>query len=432
MSSSPSSSSPRCSSKRRPRTPDPAVEVVEEEDRELDRSMWAEPGEVVLGEALERAAADESLRTPVLLLNVEAVRASYRELRAAMPSAEVYYAVKACPEPEVLRALAELGSSFDVASPREVDMALASGCPPARVSFGNTIKKEADIAYAYSRGVRLFAFDSDEELDKLARSAPRARVFCRVLSPDDPQAEWPLSHKFGCEPRMAERLLLRARGAGLDACGVSFHVGSQMHNTHAWRNALAVVADLYLRVPGMTLLNLGGGMPVRYTRDVPSVSQFADDILAGVREFFGGGEGAPPPPRLITEPGRSMAGGAGVIVAEVVLVSRKSDAPGEPRWVYLDVGVFGGLAETVGEAIAYRVRCGRAGDKLGPVVLAGPTCDSQDVMCGRLRECNLPLSLRAGDRVHVLATGAYTTTYSASGFNGFEPLRAVCVDGAGQ
>src|SRR6185369_11101924 len=148
------------------------------------------------------------------------------------------------PAPEVLSLLASLGSCFDTASLAEIEMVLATGATADRISFGNTIKKERDIARAYTLGIRLFAVDSIPEVEKISRAAPGARVFCRFLF-DCAGAEWPLSRKFGCEPTMAVDVLEHARRLGLEPYGVSFHVGSQQRNQHAWDRALASAAAIF-------------------------------------------------------------------------------------------------------------------------------------------------------------------------------------------
>ena len=186
--------------------------------------------------------------TPCLVLDLDVVAGNYQALAAAMPDSRIFYAVKANPAPEILSLLAALGSCFDTASVVEIRDALAAGATPDRVSFGNTIKKRVDIATAYALGVRLFAFDSEAELRKIAEVAPGARVFCRILTSGE-GAEWPLSRKFGCEPSMARELLAMAPGLGLDAYGVSFHVGSQQRDTGAWDQALESAAG-HLPRPG--------------------------------------------------------------------------------------------------------------------------------------------------------------------------------------
>ncbi|MFY9991295.1 MAG: alanine racemase, partial [Rhodoplanes sp.] len=173
---------------------------------------------------------------PCLVVDLDVVRENYLAFAHALPDTRVFYAIKANPAPEVLSLLAGLGSCFDAASVAEIEMALAAGATPDRISFGNTIKKERDIACAYALGVRLFAVDCKAEAEKIARAAPGAQVFCRVLF-DCAGAEWPLSRKFGCDPAMAPDVLEHAHRLGLEAHGVSFHVGSQQRRTQAWDQA---------------------------------------------------------------------------------------------------------------------------------------------------------------------------------------------------
>ena len=358
---------------------------------------------------------------PCLIVDTEVVRENYRAYRRALPDTRIYYAVKANPAPEILFLLAQLGSSFDCASIPEIEMALAAGATPDRISFGNTIKKERDIAHAHALGVRLFAIDAEAEVEKVARAAPGARVFCRILC-DGEGAEWPLSRKFGCATTMAPGLLEKARALGLKPWGVSFHVGSQQTNLGAWDKALAEAAWVFstLSAKGIELgmVNLGGGFPARYLRDVPAAAAYGEAIHTALMKHFGNRI-----PETIIEPGRGMVGSAGTIRAEVVLVSKKDEAD-DVRWVYLDIGKFGGLAETMEEAIRYPIRTPRDGDAVAPCVLAGPTCDSADVLYEKT-PYPLPLSLTVGDEILIEGTGAYTTTYSAVAFNGFPPLESV-------
>src|SRR5678815_4551069 len=207
---------------------------------------------------------------PVLVVDLDVVKTNYQNFAKALPDTRVFYAVKANPAPEVLALLAKLGSCFDTASVPEIEMVLAAGASADRISYGNTIKKERDIARAYALGVRLFAVDCKAEVEKIARVAPGSRVFCRILS-DCVGAEWPLSRKFGCEPAMAADVLEHAHKLGLEAYGLSFHVGSQQRNPHAWDRALAAFAE-HGRRRGergltLTMVNLGGGFPTRYLKN---------------------------------------------------------------------------------------------------------------------------------------------------------------------
>src|SRR3974390_1531833 len=369
-------------------------------------------------EFLRRRPEDGLDDGPCLVVDLDVVRDNYAAFAKALPDSRVFYAVKANPAPELLKLLVGLGSCFDTASVAEIEMVLAAGAAPERISFGNTIKKERDIARAHALGIRLFAVDCKVEVEKIARAAPGAKVFCRFLF-GCAGAEWPLSRKFGCDPNMAVEVLDHAQRLGLEPCGVSFHVGSQQRRTAAWDEALRSAAAIFRacadRGINLSMVNLGGGFPTRYLPEVPAVEAYGRSIFRALRRHFGNRI-----PETIIEPGRGMVGNAGVIEAEVVLVSKKSENA-DVRWVYLDIGKFGGLAETMDESIRYPIRTARSGE-LGPCVLAGPTCDSADVLYEK-GPYPLPVSLEIGDKVLIEGTGAYTATYSSVAFNGFAPLK---------
>ncbi len=372
---------------------------------------------------IARFLSENSPETPCLVVDLDVVAEAYELLCRYLSIAGVYYAVKANPAPEIVAMLAGKGSSFDVASPAEIALCLGNGATPERLSFGNTIKKEKDIACAYRQGVRLFAFDSEPELEKLARQAAGARVFCRILVSCQ-GADWPLSRKFGCTPEMAVRLLRKARELGLDPYGVSFHVGSQQTDLRQWDSAIGTAARMFTLLAetdiSLRMVNIGGGFPAHYCGDVASIEDYARAVGAALTQHFGNDL-----PEIIVEPGRSLVGDAGLIQSEVVLIADKGDGGGK-RWVYLDIGKFNGLAETMGESIKYRIEVpGRSGIS-GPVILAGPTCDSADILYERT-EYTLPLGLEVGDKVEILAAGAYTASYASVGFNGFPPLRTYCI-----
>ena len=360
---------------------------------------------------------------PCLVVDLDVVRDNFLSFRKALPDSSIFYAVKANPAPEILRLLAGLGSSFDCASVAEIEMAMKAGATAGRISYGNTIKKERDIARAHALGVSMYAVDSHEEVEKIARAAPGARVFCRVLT-DGEGAEWPLSRKFGCVPQMAVDVLVYAHQLGLVSHGVSFHVGSQMTKLDAWDSALGDTRRVFDKLAQqgihLKMVNMGGGFPTRYLKDIPTAQAYGQAINGSLRKHFGNQI-----PETIIEPGRGMVGNAGAIKAEVVLVSRKSDED-EVRWVFLDIGKFGGLAETMDEAIRYSIVTPRDNDVMEPCVLAGPTCDSADVLYEKT-PYPMPVSLTIGDEILIEGTGAYTTTYSAVAFNGFEPLRSYVI-----
>ena len=367
---------------------------------------------------IARFLIDQQPTTPCLVLDVDRVEENFRALRRSLPLARIYYAVKANPARPILERLVGLSSYFDAAGFEEVMACLDAGARPEAISFGNTIKKVSAIRGAHERGVSLFAFDSLEELEKLAEHAPGARVYCRLLVENE-GADWPLSRKFGTSVESARRMMLRAGNMGLDPYGLSFHVGSQQTTTRAYEIAIGKAAMLFtdLTEAGVNLrmMNLGGGFPTRYRDDVPEIDQFGDAIMKAMTRHFGNNL-----PEMVIEPGRFVVGDAGLVSAEVVLVSRRD--PDDPvRWVYLDIGRFGGLAETEGEAIKYRITTPHDGTPSGPVAIAGPTCDGADILYEK-SNYRLPLGLKSGDKVELLSTGAYVTTYASQRFNGFVPL----------
>ena len=356
---------------------------------------------------------------PCLVLDLDVVRENYLGFATVLPDTRVFYAVKANPAPEILKLLTELGSCFDVASLNETEAVLAAGCTPDRISYGNTIKKESEIAAAERLGITLFAVDCEAEVEKVARAAPDSRVICRIHC-DGSGSEWPLSRKFGCEPDYATDILELAHKRGLVPYGISFHVGSQQHNIEAWDRALASTAAIFRdcaeRGISLSMVNLGGGFPAKYLRKTPKLESYGKAIFRALRKHFGNAI-----PETIIEPGRGLVGSAGVIEAEVVLIAKRSPED-EVRWVYLDIGKFHGLAETIEESIRYPIRTPRDRDEMAPCIIAGPTCDSVDVLYEK-NPYPLPVSLAIGDKVLIEATGAYTTTYSSVGFNGYPPLR---------
>ena len=372
----------------------------------------------VMTPKIARFLAENSPATPCLVLDVDRVAENYRALRQALPLARIYYAVKANPAAPILRRLVELGSRFDAASFEEIEACLGAGAAARDISYGNTIKKPSAIKRAFAAGVDMYAFDSLEELEKIAEHAPGTRVYCRLLV-ENAGADWPLSRKFGTTLDTARDLMLRAGEMGLDPYGLSFHVGSQQTSAASYAAAIGKVAmlftDLASRGLELRMINLGGGFPARYRDEVPGIDRFADAIMHAMTDHFGNAL-----PEMLVEPGRFLVADAGAVSTEVVLSCRKSvDDP--VRWVYLDIGRFGGLAETEGESIKYRIRTPHEDGETGPVVIAGPSCDGADILYERANY-RLPLALRGGDRIELLNTGAYVTTYASQGFNGFAPL----------
>lgn len=363
----------------------------------------------------------DTRETPFVVIDTATIGEQYDQLETFFPYAHVHYAVKANPAVEVVSLLRDRGASFDIASIYELERVLSLGVGADRCVFGNTIKKARDIRAFYEKGVRMFATDSEADLRNIAKAAPGSRVYVRILTEGSHTADWPLSRKFGCQTDIAMDLMILARELGLEPYGASFHVGSQQRDIGAWDAAIGKVKVLFDRLREeagieLKMVNLGGGFPANYLTKTNDLATYAEEITRFLKEDFGDEL-----PEIILEPGRSLLGNAGVLVSEVVLISRKSRTALQ-RWVYTDVGKFSGLVETLDEAIKYPIYTEKKGE-LEEVVIAGPTCDSADIMYENYKY-GLPLNLAIGDRLYWFSTGAYTTSYSAVEFNGFPPLQA--------
>ncbi len=363
--------------------------------------------------------ASKVFKTPFLLMNLDIVEENYKRLVDAIPGVRVFYAVKSNSHPRIIERLRDVGSSFDVASKGEIMELLDLGIEPHNMSFGNTIKKEEDIEFAYQRGITLFAADAEMEIEKIAKCAPKSNVYFR-LAMGETDSDWPLSKKFGTNIEHVKELVLYAYSLGLKPVGVSFHVGSQCYDKYSWQVALMKVADIFwfARLQGikMSVINLGGGMPVKYVRDIPSVEEIGEVINESIEEYFNFMDR----PTLFIEPGRSMVGNAGILVSKVILTSKKDMT----NWVYLDAGVFHGLMETI-EDLRYEIVVDGKEDHLKKTyTLAGPTCDSVDII---YNEIELPQDVTLNDIVYFLNAGAYTTGYNTK-FNGIEGPQQIFTD----
>ncbi|MEZ5488690.1 MAG: type III PLP-dependent enzyme [Gammaproteobacteria bacterium] len=371
-----------------------------------------------------KAFADQH-ETPFLVVQSRIIDEHYTRLVDQFPFAKIYYAVKANPAEEILELLRDRGCNFDVASVYELDKVMKLGVTAERCSFGNTIKKRKDIAHFYAKGVRLFATDAEADLRNIAEHAPGSKIYVRILTEGSHTADWPLSRKFGCQIDMGVELLVLAQELGLVPYGLSFHVGSQQRDIGAWDAAIGKVKIIFDRLQeenGITLkmINMGGGFPASYMSRTNDLETYASEIKHFLFEDFGDDL-----PEIILEPGRSLVANAGILVSEVVLVSRKS-ATSLHRWIYTDVGKFSGLIETLFESIRYPIYTEKQND-LEECVIAGPTCDSADIMYED-NKYELPMELAIGDRLYWFSTGAYTTSYSAVEFNGFPPLKQYVID----
>jgi ornithine decarboxylase len=347
--------------------------------------------------------------TPFLLLDLEKIKRNYYDLKNAIKNVEIYYAVKSNSSMSIITQLKNLGCKFDVASMGEIDDLIDLGVDPENMSFGNTIKKEKDIKTAFDLGINLFVADCEAEVEKIAKNAPGSDLFIR-LATQGIDSDWPLTGKFGTDIDSAKDLGLYAAKKGLNPIGVSFHVGSQCYNPYNWKTAIMEAAEFfeYLEKNGLHpyYINLGGGFPTPYLKPIPSMEEIGEVINDSIESYFGDRK-----LKIVAEPGRYMVGDAGLLVSKVILTSNRLGKD----WMYVDTGVFHGLTEVLG-GIMYPVAFydARSLEKIEDenekiVTLAGPTCDSFDII---YEDYSVPASVKIGDYMVFYSAGAYTSGYN--------------------
>lgn len=357
------------------------------------------------------ASSDEP--TPYLLLDADVIREKAAIIGRGIRNAKTYYAVKAHPDIKVVELIASTGLNFEIASEGELRLLMELGINPERIISSNPVKSIRFLKEASEYGVKLFAFDSSEEIEKVKTVAPEAGIYLRVSVPNE-GSEWPLSRKFGVEPDEALSLMIQATDEGLDLAGTTFHVGSQCNNIYNWQTALDKVASLWESAEkkgiSLRILNIGGGYPVRYRREVAQIEEIETLIDQKIKERF------PSDIEVHLEPGRALVGDAGVLVTSVIGKAHR----GDENWLYIDAGVFNGLMESLG-GIRYSYIVGSRA-RMKRWVLAGPSCDSMDVIDQDVR---LPEPM-IGDHLLIASAGAYTVSY-ASEFNGFAIPKTIII-----
>jgi ornithine decarboxylase len=354
--------------------------------------------------------------SPLLILDCARVRTQYRALRRALPGVDLHYALKPMPHPALVRAVIEEGGWLDLATTGEVQLVAALGVAPARCIHTHPIKRERDIRNALSFGIRTFVADNADEVRKFARFGERSALLLRV-SFRAPGAVCDLSRKFGCDPEDALVLARLAAALGIDVQGFSFHVGSQSPDPLKHVEAIEACARLLRlarreRLGSLDTLDIGGGFPIDYLQHAVDIRSFCAPIRAALAPL-------PRRVRVIAEPGRFIAGPAVIGVATVMGRARREGH----WWYYLDDGLYGSFSGQIYDHAHYPVESLRQGSPLLPSVLAGPTCDSIDVIAENLM---LP-QLKAGDLIVGRAMGAYTWA-SASEFNFFPRATIVAVN----
>ncbi len=353
--------------------------------------------------------------SPVLVISEEQLVNNYWEFKRLLGSrVHVHYAVKANSHKGVLNALRDEGASFDVASYGEIQSLLSIGVDATRLVFANPVKMTEDIIRAYNVGVDAFMFDNDLEIKKLARHAPEADVILRVYVAND-DAYYKLSTKFGAKPDQAVRLLNKAKKAGLNPIGLTFSSGSQTTTAKGFIEGLQVCKKLFkeAKKEGLNLkvLDMGGGYPVRYNHSVVDAKPIMNDIRKSLDELFPESAGI----EIWAEPGRYICGNSAVLITSVIGKSKRNGV----IWYYLDDGYYHDFSDVTFSKWKFDFLTSRRGKK-HLSVLAGPSCDSFDVIT---RKEWLP-ELEMDDLLMVPSAGAYTNVLTTR-FNGIDPAKIV-------
>jgi ornithine decarboxylase len=354
--------------------------------------------------------------SPLLILDCERVRVQYRKLRRALPHVDLHYALKPLPHAAVVRTVLEEGGFLDLATSGEVQLVQRLGVDPARCIHTHPIKRPEDIANTLAFGVRTFVADNPDEVKKFARLGGGAELLLRV-SFRAPGAVCDLSRKFGCDPEDLLGLARLAADLGVKLRGLSFHVGSQTPDATKHVEAVNSCARLLAaarreRLGVLDTLDIGGGFPIDYATPVQDIARYCAPLRAALARL-------PRRVRVIAEPGRYIAGPAAIGVASVMGRAQREGH----WWYYLDDGLYGSYSGQLFDHARYPVEPLRDGAERLPAVLAGPTCDSIDVIAENLM---LP-KLKTGDLLVGRAMGAYTWA-SATDFNFFPRATVVAVN----
>ena len=363
--------------------------------------------------AVEKLA--EEYGTPLLVLSLDQVKANYDCLKKYIPRLRIFYAMKANPNPEILKAMAEIGSSFDVASAGEIRTLNEMGVSGERLIYANPVKLGAGFQACRDCGVTKMTFDSASEIEKMQKELPGATVLLR-LRIDNSSALVDLNKKFGAGRERAVELMLKAKEAGLDMAGIAFHVGSQVINSDPYLNALDVAREVFeeAKEAGLDLriMDIGGGFPIPTPSMKFNLPEMLKQISARLDEDF-------PDIEIWAEPGRYICGTAVNLITSVIGVTERGGQP----WYFLDDGLYGTFSGVIFDQWDFKLISFKEGDERVAATFAGPSCDSLDIMFrGRMT-----VPLEVGDLLLVPSCGAYTSA-SATTFNGFSKAQFIVWD----
>jgi len=360
----------------------------------------------------------KGMETPFLVLSKKKIEENYTRLSLALENkVSLFYAVKANPISEVIEIIKNIGGGFEVSSADELRLVMNFNVPLNKIFYSTPVKKRSEISYFYKEGINLFVFDNDIEIEKIAQCAPKSQVMLRIQTKNK-NSLIDLSLKFGAEPKDALYLLEKARNMGLYPRGICFHVGSQCLSPESYKEAIKLCHSIFEaaaeRGIHLDLLNIGGGFPIGYRKKVPDITTFCKTINEALKYYFYGRFDVD----VVAEPGRFICADAFTLVTRVIGKSIRNNK----IWYYIDDGLYGSFSGRIYDKGDYLILTEKDGYKV-PSVLAGPTCDSFDII---YEDYELP-DLKIDDLILVPGMGAYTIV-SASNFNGFKRAKVVVID----
>ena len=355
-------------------------------------------------------------KTPFLLTDLSAIERNYVRLQKALPGSKIFFAIKSNYDPGLIGRLNSIGSCFDVASWTEINLSLKQGVDPSRLLFSAPVKIASEINKAFNAGVRMFVYDSVEELEKIAKHAPQSQVILRIYV-ESTDSKCPMFTRFGVASSDAVDYLLKAKEFNLQPFGLTFHVGSQCTDAKSWQMALSIAQKIWSNALNhqlqLELLDLGGGLPVPYSEEVPAIEDILSEVNTSIKNDFAGLK------HVYIEPGRYMTDQASVMIATVIGVATR----GQTQWLHLDVGGFNGLFEII-EGFDYEIVTEHPERPKRTYAVSGPTCDGLDVI---RKEIELP-EVHLGERVAIMNAGAYSTSMQL--YNGFPWARSYVLEGS--
>lgn len=360
--------------------------------------------------------------TPYYLFDRQVMRDNYDDFKALLPGVDIHYAVKSNPHPEVIDALHQHGSGFEIASTHELEILQKKGVSANDILYSAPVKQLSSILRAYQDGIDRFAFDSSQELGKIAEAAPGSKVYLRVFVTEH-GSRFSLSEKFGAKPTEAVTLMKEALTLGLQPYGLTFHIGSQATSKATWtyaiRTVCGVMDDLLECGVKIKMLDIGGGFPVQYTESVPTIEDITTTIKTAIIRYL------PYKTQLVIEPGRALVATSAVLVSEIFSELKR----GRYWWLFIDAGAYNSLFETLEsqtsmEFNVYHSLLKFDKNKSRHYTITGPTCDSIDTI---MKNVVLPSELKVGDRLYFKDVGAYSIAL-ANSFNGFLPPKAYFIN----